>query len=51
MALKPNQLLLTAITTQPNEIIERVHKVVRCQWYAQVICLRIQSGKARITRR
>jgi hypothetical protein len=28
MALKPNQLQLTTNITQPNAIIERVHKVV-----------------------
>jgi hypothetical protein len=37
MALKPNQLQVTTSTPQANAIIERVHKVVGCQWHAQII--------------
>jgi hypothetical protein len=51
MILKPNQLQVTKNHPQANAIIERVHKVVYCQWHAQIIWLGKQSWKYRITTR
>jgi hypothetical protein len=43
MALKPKQLQVTTIHAQANASIERVHKVVGCQWFNQIILLGKQS--------
>jgi hypothetical protein len=40
MALNPNQIQVTTIHLQVNEIIDRIHKVHGCQLYAQIIWLR-----------
>jgi D-lyxose ketol-isomerase len=37
MALKPNQLQVTTYHPQANAIIERIHKGLCCQLYAQII--------------
>jgi hypothetical protein len=51
MALNLNQLQVTNINAQTNGIIERVHKVAYCQWYAQIIWLGKLSWNFRRTRR
>jgi hypothetical protein len=51
MSLKPNQLLVKTNIKQANAIIERVHKVISCQWHAQINWFGKRSWKSRRTRR